>query len=156
MGQNQFILGHQYFTFPRAREWAKWASERTSERSGGRERSEQSGASEWVSGASERANGRASGPVLTSRFLFVPDHSALIAPHSHILAISSDSKSISSRFISWQIFFTSQRNWIYFFTKLRRKLYPPLFWFSTFRCVFATLWKGVSVRLSVRMSVHSH
>ena len=34
-----------------------------SERSGGRERSEQSGASERVSGANERANGRASGPV---------------------------------------------------------------------------------------------
>ena len=31
-----------------------------------------------VSGASERANGRASGPVLTSRFLFVPDHSASV------------------------------------------------------------------------------
>ena len=46
MGQNQVILRHQKFTFPR------------------------------VSGASERANGRASGPVLTSRFLFVPDHSA--------------------------------------------------------------------------------
>ena len=30
------------YTFPRAREWAKWASERTSERSGGREWSEQS------------------------------------------------------------------------------------------------------------------
>ena len=41
-----------------------------SERSGGRERSEQSG-------ASERANGRASGPVLTSLFLFVPDHRGL-------------------------------------------------------------------------------
>ena len=41
--------------------------------------SEQSGASERVSGARERANGRASGPVLTSRFLFVPDHSALIS-----------------------------------------------------------------------------
>ena len=53
-----------------------------SERSGGRERSEQSGASERVSGgservsdASERANGRASGPVLTSGFLAVFDHS---------------------------------------------------------------------------------
>ena len=45
MGQNQVILRHQKFTFPR------------------------------VSGASERANGRASGPVLTSLFLFVPDHS---------------------------------------------------------------------------------
>ena len=32
MGQNQVILRHQKFTFPRAeREWAKWASERTSE-----------------------------------------------------------------------------------------------------------------------------
>ena len=29
-----------------------------------------------MSGASEQANGRASGPVLTSLFLFVPDHSA--------------------------------------------------------------------------------
>ena len=66
----------QLFTVPRAREWAKWASERTSERSGGRERSEQSGASERVSGACERVNGRASGPVLTSRFLVVPDHCA--------------------------------------------------------------------------------
>merc|ERR1719511_359811 len=50
-------------------------SERMSERSGGRERSEQSGASERVSGASERANGRASGPVLQSVFLAVIDHS---------------------------------------------------------------------------------
>ena len=48
-----------------------------SERSGGRERSEQSGASERVSGASELANGRASGPVLQSVFLAVLDHSAL-------------------------------------------------------------------------------
>ena len=47
------------------------------ERSGGRERSEQSAASERVSGASERANGRASGPVLTSLFLFVPDRSGM-------------------------------------------------------------------------------
>ena len=35
-----------------------------------------SGASERANGASERANGRASGPVLTSRFMAVPDHSA--------------------------------------------------------------------------------
>ena len=54
-----------------------------SERSGGRERSEQSGASERVSGASERvsgaskqANGQASGPVLTSVFFSIFDHSA--------------------------------------------------------------------------------
>ena len=46
-----------------------------SERSGGRERSEQSGASERVSGASERANGRGRGPVLQSVFLAVFDHS---------------------------------------------------------------------------------
>ena len=52
---------------------------RTIERSEGRERSEQSGAIERVSGASERANGRASGPVLMSLFLFVPDHSGLSA-----------------------------------------------------------------------------
>ena len=31
-----------------------------------------------MSGASEQANGRASDPVLTSRFLFVPDHSAMV------------------------------------------------------------------------------
>ena len=49
-----------------------------SERSGGRERSELSGASERVSGASERANERASGPVLTSRFMAVLAHSALL------------------------------------------------------------------------------
>ena len=53
----------------------KWASERTSECSGGRERSEQSGASERVSGASERVNGQVSGPVLQSVFLAVIDHS---------------------------------------------------------------------------------
>ena len=78
VGKNTDKIAIQSFTVPRAREWAKWASERTSERSGGREQSEQSGASERVSGASDRANGRASGPVLTSRFLFVPDHSAIV------------------------------------------------------------------------------
>ena len=57
-------------------------SERTSERSGGRERSEQSGASERVSGASERANGRASGPVLQSVFLIVVNQSALVGNNS--------------------------------------------------------------------------
>ena len=58
-------------------------SEQVNERSGGCEQSEQSGASERVSGASEQANRRASGPVLTSLFLFVPDHSAAaIAPVS--------------------------------------------------------------------------
>ena len=76
--KNTDKIAIQSFTVPRAREWAKWASERTSERSGGRERSEQSGASERVSGASERANGRASGPVLQSLFLTVIDHSEYV------------------------------------------------------------------------------
>ena len=47
MGQNQVILRHQKFTYPR------------------------------VSGASEQANGRASGPVLQSVFLAVLDQSAV-------------------------------------------------------------------------------
>ena len=83
--QNSHLINH----FPTS-EWVEWASERTSERSGGRERSEQSGASERVSGASERANGRASGPVLTSQFLFVPDHSAPPCPRiSAFLLVAS-------------------------------------------------------------------
>ena len=49
-----------------------------SERSGWRERSQQSGASKRMSGASEQANGRASGPVLTSVFFFIFDHSDLL------------------------------------------------------------------------------
>ena len=56
----------QSFTFPRAREWAKWTSKRTSEHSGGRERSEQSRAREqvsvkvnkWVVEANERTDER--------------------------------------------------------------------------------------------------
>ena len=48
-----------------------------SERSGGCEQGEQSGASERVCGASERENGRASGPVLQSVFLVVLAHSEL-------------------------------------------------------------------------------
>ena len=67
--KNTDKIAIQSFTVPRAREWAKWASERTSERSGGREQSEQSGASERVSGASKWANGWASGPVLQSVFI---------------------------------------------------------------------------------------
>ena len=76
-GTNQVIMRHQKFTFSQAREYAKRASECMSERSGGREQSKQSGASERVNGASEQANGLASGPVLMSRLLFVPDHSAM-------------------------------------------------------------------------------
>ena len=56
-----------------------------SERSGGRERSEQSGASERVSGASERVNGRASGPVLQSVFLAVFVHSAPIGQMRNLM-----------------------------------------------------------------------
>ena len=60
--KNADKIAIQSFTVPRAREWAKWATKRMSERSGARKRSEQGGASEW-------SNGRASGPVLTSGFL---------------------------------------------------------------------------------------
>ena len=48
---------HQIIHFPTSKGVSE-VSERASERSGGREQSEQSGASERVSGASERANGR--------------------------------------------------------------------------------------------------
>ena len=54
-----------------------WVSEQKNERSGMHEQSEQGGASKWVSSASKRANRRASGLVLTSRFLAVLNHSAL-------------------------------------------------------------------------------
>ena len=73
MGQNREkhrVNSHLMIHCPTSEGVSK-VSERTSERSGGRERSEQSRASEQVSGASERANGRASGPVLTSRFWVV-------------------------------------------------------------------------------------
>ena len=46
------------------------------ERSGACEQREQGRASERVSNANKQANRRASGPVLTSIFLVVPDHSA--------------------------------------------------------------------------------
>ena len=49
-----------------------------SERSGGREQGEQSGANKRVSSASEQANGRASGPVLQSVFFAVIDHSGWV------------------------------------------------------------------------------
>ena len=51
-------------------------SKQTNECSRGREWSKQCGASEWVSGVSERVNRRASGPVLTSRFLVVLNYCA--------------------------------------------------------------------------------
>ena len=59
-------------------------SEQTSERSGVHERSEKCGASKRVSGASERANGRASGPVLTSRFMAVLNPSAMIVGNKQL------------------------------------------------------------------------
>ena len=81
MGQNQVILRYQKLTLPRVRKWTKWANQWAQRRARAkravRSSPEQSGASKRVSGASERANGRASGPVLTSLFLFVPDHSAI-------------------------------------------------------------------------------
>ena len=49
---------------------------RCATRSGGCERSEQSGASKRVSSASERAKGRASDPVLQSVFFVILAHSA--------------------------------------------------------------------------------
>ena len=110
----------------RTREWAKWASERTSERSRGRERSEQSIASKQVSGASEWANGQASGPVLTSLFLLVPDHSAAVL-----------------------LFLLLLRDFLVFFSPLllRPRLLPlllffhPLLVFLFFRFLPATVWK---------------
>ena len=82
MGQNRKKntdkIAIQSSTVPRVREWAKWANKRTSECIGGREQSEQSGASEWVSGASERVNGWGSGPVLQSVFFVVLAHSATV------------------------------------------------------------------------------
>ena len=77
--QNSYLINH----CPTS-EGVSEVSERTSERSGGRERSEQSGASERVSGASERANGRAIGPVLQSAFLAVLDHSARLFCLFHV------------------------------------------------------------------------
>ena len=74
MGQKKGILRHRKIHFPTSKGVSE-VSERTSERSGGREQSKQSGASERVSGASERVNGRASDPVLQSVFLAVIDHS---------------------------------------------------------------------------------
>ena len=121
MGQNQVILRHQKFTFPQAREWAKWASERTSERSGGRERSEQSGASEWVSSASEQANGRASGPVLQSVFLAVIDHSALFLRLLFLRLSSADARFSHRLFRALFVFFS--------FFCLRNFLFPFI-WFQ--------------------------
>ena len=82
MGQNQVILRHGIIHFTtsvgvsevseRANEWAQRSkASKASEASSEASSPEQ--ANEWV----VRANGRASGPVLMSRFLFVPDHSAM-------------------------------------------------------------------------------
>ena len=58
MGQNQVILRHQKFTFPRARFWAKWASERTSAAEDASEASSAEQANEWAVQASERTDER--------------------------------------------------------------------------------------------------
>ena len=101
--------GIQSFTFPRAREWA---SERMNERSGACKQSEQGRATERVSSASEWANRRASGPVLTSRFLFVPDHSAPTDGYSPKFALFTHKIFLvegSSYFRVWWFCFGSSR-----------------------------------------------
>ena len=103
-GKNTDKLAIQSFTVPRVREWAKWTSEQTSDRSGAREQSEQGGASKRVSGASKRANRRVSGPVLTSGFLFVPDHSAACS-HTTVLTklITVLTKLLFHMFETWNM-----------------------------------------------------
>ena len=59
------------FTFPWAREWARWASEQASEVSCAAQ------ANEWA----VRANGRSSDPVLKSVFLIILAHSASAIGH---------------------------------------------------------------------------
>ena len=64
--KNPDKIAIQSFTVPRVKEWAKWASERASERSGARERSEQGGASstsERCEQTSERTSEWPSTPV---------------------------------------------------------------------------------------------
>ena len=62
-----------------------WDIKNSLSRERGSERSER--ASERVSGASEQANKLVSSPVLTSLFLFVPDHSAMETHHLTALII---------------------------------------------------------------------
>ena len=78
------------------------------ERSGGRECSEQSGASEQVSGASERANGRVSGPVLTSRFMALLNRSATGLFRKAFVNILSFLSSIF--FVSKEDFFSEKKD----------------------------------------------
>ena len=56
MGQNQVILRHWKFTFPKARDWAKWASERVSAAEGASEGSNSEQANEWAVRANERTS----------------------------------------------------------------------------------------------------
>ena len=67
---------HLIVHFPMSLGVSEWANEQTNKNNGVREWSKQCRASEWVSSGSEWMNGRASGPVLTSRFLVVLNNSA--------------------------------------------------------------------------------
>ena len=71
MVQNSLLFKHHSLPHKFGSEWA---NERTIERHGACEPSEHCGASNWMSCVSEWE----SGPVLTSGFLVVLDHSALI------------------------------------------------------------------------------
>ena len=55
--------------FPMSSGVSEWASERTNERRGARERSEQCVANEWVSSVSERASGRAKSTIVLASIL---------------------------------------------------------------------------------------
>ena len=59
MGQNQVILRHQKFTFPQAREWAKWAV-RANEWAQRRARAKRAVRSKWTSEQCERTSERTS------------------------------------------------------------------------------------------------
>ena len=112
--KNTDKIAIQSFTVSRA----KWASEQTSEHSGGRERSEQSGASERVSVASEPASRWASGPVLTSRFQEVLNHCAVfvivLVACCSLSAWFVGQKKASSwwRASVWLLAIIGWRNWI--------------------------------------------
>ena len=67
LGQNQVILRHPIIYCP--------TSEGVSDVSKG---ANDRGRVKWAVRVSDRANGRASGPVLQSEFLVVPDHSDLV------------------------------------------------------------------------------
>ena len=69
----------QWFPFPRAWEWVK---ERASEQISTAEHVSKASNDERVNEWAVKANGQVSGPVLTSRFSVVLDHSAILAKKS--------------------------------------------------------------------------